>query len=164
MHLTCMRCFLWPPTHHSSVSINANTNPTYYCPMSSGHYLQFIDFSSLLPKARFIGGSEPKINRSFTLQFASMNDDIYVHPTLNTRKVPFSSWMEVWNIYLSIRIDHTPAKAAEFIAYQCIITSASTQYPTAALDQLRCPVPHALHPQTLAYIGTSTTLTCGSST
>ena len=29
-------------------------------------------------------------------------------------------------------IDHMPARAAKFIAYQCIITSASIQYPTAA--------------------------------
>ena len=44
----------------------------------------------------------------------------------------FASWMEAWNIYLSIVIDHTPARAAEFVAYQHIITSASIQYPTAA--------------------------------
>ena len=40
--------------------------------------------------------------------------------------------MEAWNIYLSIVIHHTPARAAEFAAYQCIITSASIQYATAA--------------------------------
>ena len=40
--------------------------------------------------------------------------------------------MEAWNIYLSIVIDYTPARAAELVAYQCIITSASIQYPIAA--------------------------------
>ena len=47
----------------------------------------------------------------------------------NLRKITsLSSWMEVWYIYLSIVVDHTPARAAEFVAYQCIITSASIQY------------------------------------
>ena len=40
--------------------------------------------------------------------------------------------METWNVYLSIRVDHAPTRAAELVAYQCIITSASTQYPPTA--------------------------------
>ena len=40
--------------------------------------------------------------------------------------------MEAWNIYLSISIDHTPTWAVKLIACQCIITSASIQYPTLA--------------------------------
>ena len=36
------------------------------------------------------------------------------------------------NIYLSIRIDHAPSKATKMVAYQCIITLASTQYPPTA--------------------------------
>ena len=69
---------------------------------------EFIDFSSLLPKAMFTGGLEPETNRSFTLHVSPTNDDISVRPASNTRKIAsFSSWMEAWNVYLSIRIDHT---------------------------------------------------------
>ena len=40
--------------------------------------------------------------------------------------------MEHIRWYLSIRIDHVPARAAELVAYQCITTSASTRYPPTA--------------------------------
>ena len=40
--------------------------------------------------------------------------------------------MEAWNVYLSIRVDHAPTRAAELVVYQCIITSVSTQYPPTA--------------------------------
>ena len=94
---------------------------------------EFVDFASLLPKAMFSGGSEPETHRSLTVQLASSGDDILIQPVSNSKKITsFPSWMEAWNIYLSIVIDHTPARAAEFIVYQCIITSASIQYPTAA--------------------------------
>ena len=94
---------------------------------------EFVDFANLLPKAMFSGGSEPEICRSLTVQLASSGDDISIQPASNSRKITsFASWMEAWNIYLSIVIDHTPARAAEFVAYQRIITSASIQYPTAA--------------------------------
>ena len=94
---------------------------------------EFVDFASLLPKAMFSGGSEPETRRSLTVQLASSGDDILIQPASNLRKITsFASWMEAWNIYLSIVIDHTPARAAEFVAYQRIITSASIQYLTAA--------------------------------
>ena len=86
IHLRCMRCSPQPPTHHSSVSINTNTNPPTIVqssllpvpPCIKDHIIhgEFIDFSSLLPKARFIVGSEPETNKSFTLHFAPMNNDI----------------------------------------------------------------------------------------
>ena len=44
----------------------------------------------------------------------------------------FSAWMEVWNIYLAILIDHAPARAPQLVTYQQIITSASNRYPLTA--------------------------------
>ena len=94
---------------------------------------EFIEFTSLLPKAMFSGGSEPEAHRSLTVQLASTGNDLSIHPTPGSRKITsFSSWMETWNIYLAICIDYTPTRAAKLIAYQRIITSASIQYPTAA--------------------------------
>ena len=94
---------------------------------------EFIDCASLLPKAMFSGGLEPETRRSLIVQLASSGDDISIQPASNSRKITsFASWMEAWNIYLSIVIDYTPARAAELVAYQHIITSASIQYPTAA--------------------------------
>ena len=43
----------------------------------------------------------------------------------------FSLWMEAWNVYLAILIDHSPAQAPQLVVYQRIITSASAQYPLA---------------------------------
>ena len=94
---------------------------------------EFVDFASLLPKAMFSGALEPETGRSLTVQLAPSGDDVSIQLASNVRKITsFSSWMEAWNIYLSIVIEHTPARATEFVAYQCIITSASIQYPTAA--------------------------------
>ena len=96
-------------------------------------YGEFVDFASLLPKAMFFGGSEPETCRSLTVQLASSGDDISIQPASNSRKITsFASWMEAWNIYLSTIIDHTPTRAAEFVTYQRIITSASIEYPTTA--------------------------------
>ena len=81
----------------------------------------------------FSGDLEPETRRSLTVQLASSGDDISIQPASNSRKITsFASWMEAWNICMSIVIDHTPARAAEFVAYQRIITSASIQYPIAA--------------------------------
>ena len=35
-------------------------------------------------------------------------------------------------LYLAILIDHSPSRALQLLAYQRIITPASTQYPLAA--------------------------------
>ena len=40
--------------------------------------------------------------------------------------------METWNTYLAILINHSKARAPQLVAYQRIITLASTQYPLAA--------------------------------
>ena len=80
---------------------------------------EFIDLATLLPKAMFSRNTEPETSRSFTAH--------------NLPKITsFSSWMEDWNVYLAILIDHSPAWAPQLVAYQRIITSVSPRYPLAA--------------------------------
>ena len=67
---------------------------------------------------------------SFTIQLPRNNCNFSVHLTAKTRKIPsFSSWMEAWNIYLAVCIDHMPSWAPSLVAYQRIITSANTLHP-----------------------------------
>ena len=44
----------------------------------------------------------------------------------------FQSWMEAWNIYLAILVDHVPTHAPSLIVYLRIITSASSHHPPSA--------------------------------
>ena len=91
----------------------------------------YIDFTTLLPKAMLSSSVEPDHPGSLTLQLPSGPSDFTVHRTVKGRKVTsFSSWMEAWNVYLAIRVDHTPSCAPSLIAYQRIITSASPVYLT----------------------------------
>ena len=73
---------------------------------------------------------EPDHPGSLTLQLPSGPSNFTVQPAAKGRKVTsFSSWMEAWNIYLTIRVDFAPSSAPSLIAYQRIITSASVSYP-----------------------------------
>ena len=70
-------------------------------------------------RGEFTGSSEPEPYKSLTLQLAPSDDDVAICQTSNPRKITsFSSWMEAWDIYLSIRIGHAPARAAKLVAYQ----------------------------------------------
>ena len=56
--------------------------------------------------------------------------DILVRTAIKLRKITsFFSWMEAWNVYLAVTIDHMPSCAPNLIAYQRVIISASVQYP-----------------------------------
>ena len=70
---------------------------------------------------------------SFTLELTPSGDSFAIQRTGSHKRVTsFPAWLESWNIYLAIMVDHNPAKAPELIAYQAIITSASRQYPLHA--------------------------------
>ena len=58
---------------------------------------------------------------------------------------------------------HAPARAAEFIVYQHIITSASTQNTPPQPGSIMMSSFACSQPWTLVYVGVSATLTCGSS-
>ena len=94
---------------------------------------EFIDFTSLLSKAMFSGTQASEPPRLITVQLNPEKDDFSVRPAPPPRKISsFSTWMEAWNTYLAILIDHAPARAPQLVAYQRIITSASNHYPLAA--------------------------------
>ena len=94
---------------------------------------EFVDFNLLLPKAMFSGSQPPEPQKSFTVQLTSGNDDFVVRPTQTSKKISsFQSWMEAWNIYLAIIVDHAPSRAPSLIAYQHIITSVSNHHPPLA--------------------------------
>ena len=94
---------------------------------------EFIDFATLLPNAMFSGSTGTETSKSLTVQLTPVGNDLSVRPQPSAKKInSFASWMEAWNIYLAILINHSPARAPQLVAYQRIITSASTQYPLAA--------------------------------
>ena len=87
---------------------------------------EYIDLTTLLPKAMFSSNVEPDHPGSLTLQLPSGPSDFTVQPAAKGRKITsFSSWMD----YLAIRVDFVPSCAPSLIAYQRIITSASESYP-----------------------------------
>ena len=91
---------------------------------------EYIDFTTLIPKAMLSSNVEPEHPTSFIVQLPSGSGDFSLHPSAKGRKITsFSSWMEAWNVYLAIRVDHIPSCAPSLIAYQRIITSASVSYP-----------------------------------
>ena len=94
---------------------------------------EFIDLATLLPKAMFLGSIEPETSKSLTVHLNPTGNDLSVRPQPSSKKISsFVSWMEAWNIYLAIIINHSPARAPQLVAYQRIITSASIHYPLSA--------------------------------
>ena len=94
---------------------------------------EFVDFATLLPSAMFSGSIGADTSKCLTVQLTPMGNDLSVRPQPPAKKITsFTSWMEAWNIYLAILIDHSPVRAPQLVAYQRIITSASAQYPLAA--------------------------------
>ena len=81
----------------------------------------------------FAGGLEPELHRSLTVQLASTGSDLSIHPTPGSKNIHyFLLLMDGSMEHIFVNKYHAPARAAELIAYQCISTSASIQYPTAA--------------------------------
>ena len=94
---------------------------------------EYIDFASLLSKSMF-STHNPLSQQSVTLRLNSDDDSFTVQPavphsTSSQRISSFASWMEAWNVYLSVRTAFNPSCAAELIRYQCIITSANSDHP-----------------------------------
>ena len=94
---------------------------------------EFVDLATLLPSAMFSGSTGAETSKSLTVQLTPLGNDLSVRPQPSSKKISsFASWMEAWNTYLAILINHSPVRAPQLVAYQRIITSASTQYPLAA--------------------------------
>ena len=124
---------------HSTVAINPTSiiDPSQQCLPSVPQRLrkriikgEFIDFITLLPKAMFSSGIELDNANSFTVQLPSNSGDLLVRTVVKPKRITsFSDWMQAWNIYLAVCVDHMPSRAPSLVAYQRIITSASVQYP-----------------------------------
>ena len=86
----------------------------------------FIDFTTLLTKVMFSSRTES----SFTFQLPDSGGELSLHPSTKPKRITsFSNWMEAWNVYLAVCINHTPSRAPSLVAYQHIIASASLQHP-----------------------------------
>ena len=91
------------------------------------------DFTSLLSRAMFLGTHSFEPSKFIIFHLNPEKDDFSICPTPPPCKISsFLTWMEAWNIYLAILIDHAPARAPQLVAYQRIITSVSNQYPLVA--------------------------------
>ena len=78
----------------------------------------------------FSSSTDPDLPGLVTVHLPSSSEDISVRPATKPKKITsFSSWMEAWNVYLAVIIEHMPSCAPSLVAYQRIITSASVQYP-----------------------------------
>jgi len=122
------------PTHHP-LSTESTANKTPLPPVPQ-HILdkirkgEYVDFGRLTSKEMY-GASEPQT--SFTLEVNPSGDSFAIQPTSSHKRITsFPTWLESWNIFLAIMVNHNPSKASELIAYQAIITSASRQYPLHA--------------------------------
>ena len=80
---------------------------------------EFINLATLLPKAMFLGSTEPETFKSLTVHLTPTGNDLSIRPQPSSKKISsFVSWMEAWNIYLAIIINHSPARAPQLVAYQ----------------------------------------------
>ena len=94
---------------------------------------EFVDLATLLLNAMFSGTTGTETSKSLTAQLTPVGNDLSVCPQPSAKKInSFTTWMEAWNTYLVILINHFPVRAPELVAYQRIITSASIQYPLVA--------------------------------
>ena len=78
---------------------------------------EYIDFNTLLTKTTFVDtmGQSSSSQQPALIKISS-----------------FASWMEAWNIYLSIRLCSNPERALELIGYQRLICSANKLLPLNA--------------------------------
>jgi len=116
-----------PTLPPESTSHRTPIPPVPSCTLDKIQKGEYIDFSTLTTKAMF---GTPVPHTSCTLEVNPSGDSFAIQPTSSHKRITsFPAWLEAWNTFLAIVVDHNPAKASELIAYQVIITSASRQYP-----------------------------------
>ena len=96
---------------------------------------EFIDFDGLLHDSllplRHSASPSPSVSLR-VMHEPSMAGEILIaqQRPANRRVVrDLSSWMEAWNIYITVVIAHYPARALELLAYQRTICDASSRFP-----------------------------------
>ena len=108
------------PGGHTDPSVSVSLPPV---PLAVQHRIlrgEFIDFNSLLPQVMFFPANTtlPINANRFTMQPARINS--------------FSSWLDVWNTYISTTVACNPSRASELLGYQRLIHSASKHFSTPA--------------------------------
>lgn len=95
---------------------------------------EFVEFDSLLSDALFPRhGTSP--SPSFSVRVSSdpssEGELLIAQDKPRNRRVvrDLASWMEAWNIYVSVLVAHYPARAVSLLAYQRIICDASLHFP-----------------------------------
>ena len=98
---------------------------------------EFIDFTSLLSKAMFLGPHYVEPSKFITVHLNPEKDDFSVHPTQPPRKITsFSTWMEAWNTYLAILIDHAPCPCTTIGCIPKDNNFSQQSVPTCSLVEL----------------------------
>ena len=75
---------------------------------------EYVDFAMLLHKATF----------SDVLEVHASSRQPVIKPITS-----FDTWMQAWNLYLSVLLGHNPSRAVELSGYQRLICSANTLLP-----------------------------------
>ena len=93
---------------------------------------EYIDFDTLLPESLYPARHGASPSPSFTLRLS--NDpagDVVIaqqKPTSKRTIRDLPSWMEAWNVYIQVLVQHFPARAHALLAYQRIICEASIRF------------------------------------
>ena len=73
---------------------------------------EYVDFAMLLHRAKFSEVSEVPVSS--------------YRPTAIKRITSFDTWMQAWNLYLAVILEHNPSRAVQLFGYQRLICSAHT--------------------------------------
>ena len=76
---------------------------------------EYVDFAMLLHRAKFSEVSEVPVSS--------------YRPPVIKRITSFDTWMQAWNLYLTVILAHNPSRAVELFGYQQLICSAHTLFP-----------------------------------
>ena len=76
---------------------------------------EYVDFAMLLHRAKFSEVSEVPVSS-------------YRPPAIK-RITSFDTWMQAWNLYLTVILAHNPSRAVKLFGYQRLICSAHTLLP-----------------------------------
>ena len=96
---------------------------------------EYIDFDMLLPESLYLARHSISPSPSFTLHLsddpASVEGDVVIAQQKAANKHAIRdllSWIEAWNVYIHVLVQHFPARAQALLAYQRIICDASVRF------------------------------------
>ena len=96
---------------------------------------EYIDFDMLLPESLYHARHGVSPSPSFILRLsddpASVEGDVVIaqqKAAIKRAIRDLQSWMEAWNVYIHVLVQHFPARAQALLAYQRIICDASVRF------------------------------------